>query len=85
MGLSDRLYTAVLTLFLTLFFVALICYFVPRCVLASDFQMSSLEIGVFFFIGLIPIILGLVTIIGFVWGFILSGTGSPVPYDSLKI
>ena len=84
MGLSETLYTAVLTSFLTLFVVALICFFVPRCVLASDFQLSSLKIDVFFFIGLIPIILGLITIMGFVRGSILHGTGSPVPYDMPK-
>jgi len=36
--------------------------------------------NVFLFVGWVPIILGIVTLIGFIWGFVLSGTGSPVLY-----
>ena len=43
--------------------------------------MFGLEINIFLFMGLVPIILGLVTLIGFIWGFIVAGTGTPVPYD----
>ena len=57
------------------------CYFVPRLILKSDFDVFGLQINAFLFIGLVPIILGLVTIIGFIWGFIAAGTGTPVPYD----
>jgi protein-S-isoprenylcysteine O-methyltransferase Ste14 len=57
------------------------CYFVPRLILSSEFDLFALENNVFLFIGLFPIILGLITLIGFVWGFILAGTGTPVPYD----
>ena len=81
MDLSKRLYTAVLTFFLTLFYVALMCYFVPRLILKSDFDVFNLEMNALFFIGLVPIILGLLTLIGFLWGFIVAGTGTPVPYD----
>ena len=81
MDLSKRLYTSVLTFFITLFYVALMCYFVPRLILASDFDLFGLEINAFLFIGLVPIILGVVTLIGFIWGFIVAGTGTPVPYD----
>jgi protein-S-isoprenylcysteine O-methyltransferase Ste14 len=35
----------------------------------------------FLVIGLVPIILGLLMLIGFLWGFIVAGTGTPVPYD----
>ena len=81
MDLSKRLYTAVLTFFLTLFYVALMCYFVPRLILKPDFNVFNLEMNALFFIGLVPIILGLLTLIGFLWGFIAAGTGTPVPYD----
>ena len=81
MDLSKRLYTSVITFFITLFYVALLCYFVPRLILASDFDLFGLEINAFLFIGLVPIILGVVTLIGFIWGFIVAGTGTPVPYD----
>lgn len=81
MDLSKRLYTSVLTFFITLFYAALMCYFVPRLILASDFDLFALESNVFLFIGLVPITLGLITLIGFIWGFILAGTGTPVLYD----
>ena len=81
MDLSKRLYTSVLTFFLTLFYVALMCYFVPRLILKSDFDVFGLEMNAFLFIGLLPIILGLLTLIGFLWGYIVAGTGTPVPYD----
>ncbi len=81
MELSKRLYTAVLTSFITVFYVALMCYFVPRLILSSDFDLFALESNVFLFIGLVPIILGLVILIGFIWGFIVAGTGTPVLYD----
>jgi hypothetical protein len=84
MGLSERLYTSFLTFSITLFRVALICYFIPRLIFASDFDLFGQEINVFLFIGLVPIILGLVTMTGFIWGFILAGTGSPVPYNMPK-
>jgi protein-S-isoprenylcysteine O-methyltransferase Ste14 len=81
MDISKRLYTAVLTFFMTLIFSALMCYFVPRLILSSDFDLFALESNVFLFIGLVPIILGLVILIGFIWGFIVAGTGTPVLYD----
>jgi protein-S-isoprenylcysteine O-methyltransferase Ste14 len=81
MELSKRLYTAVLTSFITVFYVALMCYFVPRLILSSDFALFALESNVFLFIGLVPIILGLVILIGFIWGFMAAGTGTPVLYD----
>jgi protein-S-isoprenylcysteine O-methyltransferase Ste14 len=81
MDLSKRLYTSILTFFLTLFYVALMCYFVPRLILASDYDLFGLEMNAFLFIGLVPVILGLVILIGFIWGFIVAGTGTPVLYD----
>ena len=81
MDLSNRLYTSVLTFFVKVFYVALMCYFVPRLILSSDFSLLALKSNVFLFVGLIPIILGLVVLIGFIWGFIVAGTGTPVLYD----
>ena len=59
-------------------------YFIPRGIIDWDFHLFPLEIGVFRFIGLPPIILGIVTMMGFIWGWILSGTGSPLPLDLPK-
>jgi protein-S-isoprenylcysteine O-methyltransferase Ste14 len=81
MDSSKRLYTSILTFSLTLVYVALMCYFVPRLILKSDFDVFGLEMNAFLFIGLVPVILGLVTLIGFLWGYIVAGTGTPVPYD----
>jgi protein-S-isoprenylcysteine O-methyltransferase Ste14 len=81
MDSSKRLYTSILTFFLTLVYVALMCYFIPRLILKSDYDLFNLEMNAFLFIGLVPIILGLVTLIGFLWGYIVAGTGTPVPYD----
>ena len=81
MDLSNRLYTPVLTFFITVIYVALMCYFVPRLILSSDLDLFALESNVFLFIGLVPTTLGLVILIGFIWGFIVAGTGTPVLYD----
>jgi len=81
MELSQRLYTAVLTFFITVILSALMCYFIPRLILSSDFHLFTLERNIFLLVGLVPIILGLITLIGFIWGFILAGTGTPMPYD----
>ena len=81
MDLSKRLYTAVLTFFMPVILSALMCYFIPRLILSSDFDLFALESNVFLFIGLVPIFLGLFMLIGFIWGFIVVGTGTPVPYD----
>jgi protein-S-isoprenylcysteine O-methyltransferase Ste14 len=80
MDISGRLYTATVTLLETSLFVGFFCYLLPRLILGADLSLFALKSGVFLFIGLVPIILGIVTMIGFVWGFILAGTGSPVLY-----
>ena len=81
MDLSKRLYTSFLTFFLTLVYAALMCYFISRLILKSDYDVFGLERNALLFIGLVPIILGLVILIGFLWGYIVAGTGTPVPYD----
>jgi protein-S-isoprenylcysteine O-methyltransferase Ste14 len=59
-------------------------YVIPRWIISWDFHLFPLEIGVFRFIGLAPIILGIVTMMGFIWGWILSASGSPLPLDLPK-
>ena len=81
MDLSKRLYTSVITFVITLILVGLFCYVLPRLILVADLPLFALEMNVFLFIGLVPIILGIVTMIGYMWGFILAGTGTPVLYD----
>jgi hypothetical protein len=47
MDLSKRLYNSVLTFFITLFATVLMCYFVPRLILSSEFDLFALENNVF--------------------------------------
>ena len=84
MDLSERLYTSVLTFVITLILVGFFCYVFPRLILAADFDLFSLEMNVFFFIGLVPIILGIVAMVGYMWGFMVAGTGTPMQYDMPK-
>jgi protein-S-isoprenylcysteine O-methyltransferase Ste14 len=81
MDLSERLYNSVLTFVITLILVGLFCYFFPRLILAADFDLFGLEMNVFFFIGLVPIILGIVAMVGYMWDFMVAGTGTPMQYD----
>jgi hypothetical protein len=59
MDFSKRLYTATLTFFMTVILSALVCYFIPRLILSSDFDLFALESNAFLVIGLVPLILGL--------------------------
>ena len=47
----------------------------------SDFELFTFEIGFFSLTGFFFIIVGIITIFGAIWGFILPGTGSPVHFD----
>lgn len=84
MGLFGRILNAIFSVALTLIFSALVVYFIPKWIIDSDFHLFPLEIGVFRFVGLAPIILGIVTMVGFIWGWILSGTGTPLQFDLPK-
>jgi protein-S-isoprenylcysteine O-methyltransferase Ste14 len=81
MDLSKRLYTSVITFVITVILVGIFCYVLPRLILVADLPLSALKMNVFLFIGLAPIILGIVIIMGYMWGFMVAGTGSPTQYD----
>ena len=81
MDLSKRLYTSVVTFVITVILVGIFCYGLPRLILVADLPLSALKIDVFVFIGLVPIILGIAAIIGYMWGFMVVGTCSPTQYD----
>ena len=80
MGLLRRILNAVITPLVSSALLVLFCYITPRLFLESDFELSSLrgtdfdffslELNVFVLMGLIPIILGIITVIGSIWGFI---------------
>jgi len=84
MGLFGRILNAIFSVALTLIFSVLVVYFIPRWIIDSDFHLFPLQIGGFRFIGLAPIILGIVTMVGFIWGWTLSGTGTPLQFDLPK-
>ena len=84
MGLFGRILNAIFSVSLTLIFSALVVYFIPRWIIDSDFLWFPLEIGAFRFIGLAPIVLGIVTMTGSIWGWIWSGTGTPLQFDLPK-
>jgi hypothetical protein len=64
--------------------LGLLGFAIPLWIIDWDFHLFPLEIDVFRSIGLALIILGIVTMMGFIWGWILSGTGSPLPFDVPK-
>ena len=84
MDLFERILNTIFSIVITVFLVGLMCFFIPRWILGWDFHLFPLEIGVFRFIGLVPLILGIVTMLGFIWGWILSGTGTPLQFDTPK-
>ena len=84
MNLFERILNAIFSIVIMGLALGLFCYAIPIWILNWDFRLFPLEIGVFRFIGLAPIILGIVTMMGFIWSWILSGTGSPLPLDLPK-
>ena len=84
MGLFERILNAIFSIVIMVLFLGLLGYVIPRGIIDWDFHLFPLEIGVSRFIGLAPIILGIVTMMGFIWGWILSGTGSPLELDLPK-
>jgi protein-S-isoprenylcysteine O-methyltransferase Ste14 len=84
MDLFGRILSAIFSVVLMVAAVVFILFAIPLWIIDWNFHLFPLEIGVFRFIGLIPIILGIVTMMGFIWGWILSGTGSPLPLDLPK-
>ena len=84
MNLFERILNAIFSIVILLFFLGLIVCGIPLWIIDWDFHLFPLEIGVFRFIGLAPIILGIVTMMGFIWGWIRSATGSPLELDLPK-
>ena len=84
MNLFERILNTLFSIVIMLLGLGLLCYVIPRWIIDWDFHLFPLEIGVFRFIGLAPIILGIVTMMGSIWGWIGSGTGSPLPLDLPK-
>jgi protein-S-isoprenylcysteine O-methyltransferase Ste14 len=56
----------------------------PLWITASGFEPFPIEIGIFRFIGWIPVILGAFVILWCYWLFIFIGKGTPWPFDPPK-
>jgi protein-S-isoprenylcysteine O-methyltransferase Ste14 len=52
---------------------------VPYLLLASNFELFSIEIGPLRFLGLIPIVVGITVYLWCAWGFTFFGKGTPAP------
>jgi protein-S-isoprenylcysteine O-methyltransferase Ste14 len=84
MELFERILNAIFTIVIMVLALGLFVYVIPRGIMDWDFHLFPLEIGVFRYIGLAPIILGIVMMMGFIWVWILSGTGSILQLDLPK-
>ena len=81
MDLFGKILNAIFSIVIMVVFSGLTVYLLPLWILDWNVHLFPLEIGVFRFFGLAPIILGIVTMAGFIWGWVLSGTGSPLQFD----
>jgi len=52
---------------------------IPYLVLASDFRIATVQIGPFRFLGVVPILLGVLTYLWCAWDFTFAGRGTPAP------
>jgi protein-S-isoprenylcysteine O-methyltransferase Ste14 len=84
MGLLERVLNAIFSVVIMMIAIGLFCCAIPLWIIGWDFRLFPLEVGVFRFIGLAPIILGFGMMAGLIWGWVLSGTGSPLPLDLPK-
>jgi protein-S-isoprenylcysteine O-methyltransferase Ste14 len=81
MDIIERVLNILLTI--SLFSAGVMLAFaIPFGIYVSDFRLFTIEIGIFRFVGLIPIIFGVILAIGGAWGFISVGTGSPMILDT---
>jgi hypothetical protein len=84
MDLFERILSAIFSVLIMVLGLGLLGFAIPLWIIDWDFHLFPLEIDVFRSIGLALIILGIVTMMGFIWGWILSGTSSPLPFDVPK-
>jgi protein-S-isoprenylcysteine O-methyltransferase Ste14 len=85
-GLVKRwIYKPVLgTLFYTLVIPGSIVGLVPYMLLTLRFHLIPMHLGIFYYFGLLPILLGVITYSWAAWDFILRGKGTPSPIAQPK-
>jgi protein-S-isoprenylcysteine O-methyltransferase Ste14 len=57
---------------------------IPYLLLSSGFEIFSRELGIFRFLGLLPIAIGALIYCWCAWDFTFSGSGTPAPIDPPK-
>jgi protein-S-isoprenylcysteine O-methyltransferase Ste14 len=76
--------TAIKTLLWSFFVPGTITVLVPYLLLSSQFDSFRINISIFRFFGLIPILLGVMIYIWCAWDFTFIGKGTPAPFDPPK-
>ncbi|HWN99483.1 MAG TPA: isoprenylcysteine carboxylmethyltransferase family protein [Blastocatellia bacterium] len=93
LSLSDlierpRLWRGVLTFIkttiFTIFVPGTVTILVPRWLLASSAGSERFNIGVFRYVGVVPILLGALIYLWCAWDFTFAGKGTPAPIDPPK-
>ena len=74
--------TLVKTLIFTILAPGTVTILLPRWVLSS--QTDRFNIGVFRFLGLVPIVIGVLIYLWCAWDFTFAGKGTPAPIDPPK-
>ncbi len=72
------------TLIFTLFVPGVFLVLVPYLLLSSFGDRFALDVGVIRYIGLIPMLCGILVYIRCVWSFVSVGKGTPIPSDPPK-
>ena len=76
--------TAFKTILWSIFVPGTVTVILPYLLLSSEFDSFRIEISVFRFFGLIPILIGIMIYIWCAWNFTFVGEGTPAPFDPPK-
>ena len=82
--ISEFLESLLGTLFFLLLIIPFFLIWIPRTILLSAEQIYSFNIGGFRYLGLVPIILGVVIYVFCSGSFVFIGKGSPIPFTPTK-
>ena len=72
------------TLIFTVLVPGTVTVLVPYLLLSSGFELFSIEIGIFRFLGFVPMLLGTWMYLSCAWDFTVVGEGTPAPIDPPK-
>lgn len=72
------------TLFFLFILVPIFLIWIPRTILLSPYQIYFFDIGKIRYLGLVPIILGVVIYVSCSGSFVFIGKGTPIPFSPTK-